>query len=942
MNPININQIIQYTAWFLALAGLIVGLFVFTLNPKSSANRYVGVFLLISSLNTYAVGTMVTAITALQATYSAVILASTTSMTEPLLLLTSVALLRPGWLHGKKRFLWYPVYLLAVLPAILTVIDLITGANLWFTGIDPKTYSGGFLISPIFTNGAFSWIVRAGFILSFIAIFIILIYIWLLDKSSSKNDRNLAWLLLIQQFLAGAALTYFVRYIHPSITILITNTVFIITYAIAAFSQMISKGYRQTGTLQSRLTRVVFIVAIPVMVASTALMIDHTRRFFELNAYQRLASASNQSAIVIQNKFSALNEKLRELASQPEIRSMDSLLQRPVLNQYTRLDPDVNAMGVLRLDGQLIAGSDGLPPKDFSSMEWFRLINSGKHAAYQAFTDKTFAEPTLITAVAIRDSSQRIIGAIFSTSNISVLSEAMAGGNLNPATHILLFDDHNKLILSQGKFETPIQEDYPPLKQLREGILGPISYKNEQDVSWRAKSELLPNGWGVIIEIPENELSGSMEALIRLGWTSLAAAISLLFVMSILMIRHTIRPIRELSSVATAASEGDLSRYAVIESEDEIGELAQSFNRMTDKVNNLIGNLEQLVKERTADLEQRATQLQVAAEVSREAAGIHDLKLLLDHTVNVISDRFGFYHAGIFMIDDANQYAVLTAASSAGGHRMLARGHKLRVGKTGIVGYVASTGQPRIALDVGQDAVFFNNPDLPETHSEMALPLKAKGKVIGVLDVQSTEPAAFKPEDITILQVLADQISLAIENARLLQRSEESLRELELLYRQQVEQAWEYRLQDYPIVFKYDSLGVRSVSVDELNSPARYSAGATDDANQRISVPIVLRGFPIGNLELSKDKNSDPWTPYDIGVVKAISTQIALALENARLQEIERKRMQKEQLANEINRNVQSSLDLETVMKRAVQEIGQALKLEKVQIRLLNGDHRNK
>ena len=332
----------------------------------------------------------------------------------------------------------------------------------------------------------------------------------------------------------------------------------------------------------------------------------------------------------------------------------------------------------------------------------------------------------------------------------------------------------------------------------------------------------------------------------------------------------------------------------------------------------------------------------MAADIAREAAGIRDLKLLLDHTVNVISERFGFYHAGIFMIDDANQFAVLTAASSAGGQRMLARGHKLRIGKTGIVGHVASTGQPRIALDVGQDAVFFNNPDLPDTHSEMALPLKAKDRVIGVLDVQSTKPAAFKPEDTTILQVLADQITLAIENARLLQRSEESLRELELLYRQQMEQAWESRLQDYPIVFKYDSLGVRSTSVDELNSLAKHPADATDESSRRISTPIVLRGFHIGNLELSKDKDSDPWTPHDIEVVKAISTQIALALENARLQEIERRRMQKEQLSNEISRNVQSSLDLETVMKRAVQEIGQALKLEKVQIRLLKDDHCNK
>ncbi len=941
MNPINVNQTIQFAAWVLALAGLIIGLYIFSLNPKNSANRSVGIFLLISSLNTYAVGTMVTAITALQASYSAVILAMTTSMTEPLLLLTSVALLRPAWLTWKKKWVWYPVYLLIILPIALTLIDLVTEAKLWFTGIDPATYPGGFLISPEFTNGSISWFVRAGFILSFIIIFVLLIYIALIDKRSSKNERNLAWLLLIQQILAGAALTYLAQVILPSITILITNTIFVVTYAFAAFSRMIATGNPQTGTLQSRLSRVVFIVAIPVMVASTALMIDHTRQFFEQNAYQKLTANSNQLSSAILDELNGLKYRLMELAAQEEIQSMETQRQFPLLNQFQRLNPDINLVGIVDLNGQLSISNRTPSLRDFSTMEWFRRIKSGKHIAFQAITDNTFGEPALITAVPIRSSTRQIVGALYSITGIDNLTQALLASNLSSRGRLLVFDDHNELVTSLEKLtsdDPSLWENYPPLNHLRDGISGPISYEDNQGERWRAKSELLPNGWVVIFEYPEMDLLGPLMALTRLGWISLIIATSLLVLMSVLMIRHTIRPIRELTHVATAASEGDLSQLVVIESEDEIGELAQSINKMTNKVNSLIGNLEHLVAERTADLEQRAVQLQVAAEVARDAAGIHDLKLLLDHAANLISERFGFYHAGIFLVDDANQYAVLTAASSAGGHRMLARGHKLRVGKTGIVGYVAATGQARIALDVGQDAVFFNNPDLPETRSEMAIPLKARGKVIGVLDVQSPKPAAFKSEDITILQVLADQISLAIENARLLQKSEQSLRELETLYRQQMEQAWEYHLQENPIVFRYDSLGVSAV--DEFNSPAQHNIRNTDNSNYSISIPLLLRGFPIGSLELSRDKDAPPWTQHEIEVVKATSTQIALALENARLQEIERRRMHKEQLANEVSMSVQSSLDLETVMKRAVQEIGQTLKLEKVQIRLSNGNHR--
>jgi GAF domain-containing protein len=161
----------------------------------------------------------------------------------------------------------------------------------------------------------------------------------------------------------------------------------------------------------------------------------------------------------------------------------------------------------------------------------------------------------------------------------------------------------------------------------------------------------------------------------------------------------------------------------------------------------------------------------------------------MNQTVQLISSYFGYYHAGIFILDDVREYAVLQAANSEGGQRMLARGHKLRIGQVGIVGNVADIGVPRIALDVGDDAIFFNNPDLPLTRSEIALPLKARGQVIGVLDVQSIDEAAFSNDDVETLQVLADQVALALDNARLLKESRDALEELRNLYGQRTRQA---------------------------------------------------------------------------------------------------------------------------------------------------------
>jgi nitrate/nitrite-specific signal transduction histidine kinase len=202
------------------------------------------------------------------------------------------------------------------------------------------------------------------------------------------------------------------------------------------------------------------------------------------------------------------------------------------------------------------------------------------------------------------------------------------------------------------------------------------------------------------------------------------------------------RSITELRQGVERISSGDLEYTLDVRTGDEIEELGDEFNKMADELAGLIGGLEQQVTERTADLERRTVQLEAAAEVAREATAIRDVAQLLDETVHLISERFGFYHAGVFLVDDAREYAALRAASSEGGRRMLERGHKLAVGKVGMVGYVTGTGEARITLDVGEDAAHFVNPDLPETRSEITLPLRVRGEVIGALDVQSTEEAA--------------------------------------------------------------------------------------------------------------------------------------------------------------------------------------------------------
>jgi signal transduction histidine kinase/DNA-binding response OmpR family regulator/HAMP domain-containing protein len=296
--------------------------------------------------------------------------------------------------------------------------------------------------------------------------------------------------------------------------------------------------------------------------------------------------------------------------------------------------------------------------------------------------------------------------------------------------------------------------------------------------------------WKVAYLQDQSNLTSSLSNQNRLSTTIslLMAAIVSLFV--IFASRQFSKPIIDMTHVAEKIADGDLTVQTEVRSTDEIGTLGTAFNSMTTQLRDLVETLETRVRERTQQLavqneslQLRSRQLQTVAEVARSIVSTREVDNLLNQVTRLVSDRFGFYHAGIFLLDEKNEYAVLRAANSEGGRRMLDRRHRLRVGQVGIVGYVTGSGEPRIATDVGEDAVFFNNPDLPETRSEMALPLKLGGMIIGALDVQSKESNAFTEADVNLFTTLADQISVAIENANAYELSQQTVEEMKELDR---------------------------------------------------------------------------------------------------------------------------------------------------------------
>ncbi|MCL4275712.1 MAG: GAF domain-containing protein [Anaerolineales bacterium] len=351
--------------------------------------------------------------------------------------------------------------------------------------------------------------------------------------------------------------------------------------------------------------------------------------------------------------------------------------------------------------------------------------------------------------------------------------------------------------------------------------------------------------------------------------------------------------------------------------------------------------LEQRVQERTSSLDKRTIQLQAVADVGKSITSYRDLSELLRQAAQLIHDNFGYYHVGIFLLDERREYAVFAATNSEGGKQMLENGHRLKVGGTSIVGYVTENLKARIALDVGQDAVYFDNPFLPETRSEMALPLVAGGQLFGVLDVQSKESQAFTEDDIATLQILAEQIAVAIQNANLFSETERALETARVLYGEASRDAWSKIIRSEPrigyVATPPATTQTRSDSLDPDLAKAFGSGDLiTSSDGLSLSIPITVRGQVIGAIRLRKPEIADAWTEDETSLAIALSDQLSSALESARLYRESQQRAARESLVSDISARLSAASQIDAILRETVQELGQAIGNASVSFQLLD------
>jgi GAF domain-containing protein/HAMP domain-containing protein len=459
-------------------------------------------------------------------------------------------------------------------------------------------------------------------------------------------------------------------------------------------------------------------------------------------------------------------------------------------------------------------------------------------------------------------------------------------------------------------------------------------------------NEIPEVGYKLVFVIPSAELFSSTAPIAEQVATQTNTTIlfSLLLIAGVLIVAtiasfsiNTLltQPLRSLNQAAVEILKGNFNAKAEVDSRDELETLAATLNNMTGTVKDLISSLEQRVSERTAELqkineqdERRAKQYEAITRVAQAISTRKNLQELLPQITEVISDQFGFYHVGIFLSDATNTYAVLTAANSAGGKRMLNRGHQLKIGAQGIVGYATKMKKPRIALSVGDDAVFFNNPDLPDTQSEMALPLFEGDTVLGALDVQSRETNAFSDEDFETLTTLAELVSIAIQNAKLYEQMDRSLAEAESASRQFFRENWNQLAEESKIMgYRYTAGGAGPI----MGSDSVESDPETQTNRKQVLVPINIRGEEIGELSVTIPKD-DSIKADQMDMIRAVADRVAVIAENARLFGETTRRAERERLVSDITTKIRGTNDPQEMIQTAIQELREALKVSRVEV----------
>ncbi len=695
------------------------------------------------------------------------------------------------------------------------------------------------------------------------------------------------------------------------------------------------------NSLRVRLTLIFIGLAILPLIIAGGVVVQTTNVAAKGQAIVLESQIAQNAASKVTNYLYGLTQNLFDLGDQISSLSMsidlpDRALYSALMsnefgignygNDYEELTL-LNPQGkeIVRISHEIAVPDNQL--LDHSKSNDYLQPASTRQAYYSPVSvDTSTGQPYFTISVPLSESSNvkaQLKGVLIAKIGLSSLESVLTQAQPGPNQTLYITDAEGKVFIpfniQTGRIALPAGTDIQTGLEHANSVLSATKIQ-------------LPLSFQTLYVVAEQPTTVALSLENDLITTLILTALIVLFlstVAGLAIARQIVLPIEKLAVTAKQIAQGDFSQAASVRSHDEIGTLSNTFNEMTAQLRNLVGSLEQRVLARTQDLEHQTSRVRTSAEVARDIASAPNLDELLTRSGQLIVDRFNFYHAGIFLLDDKKEYAVLRASPTEAGKQLIANNHRLRVGEQGIVGRVAASGEARIALDTGADAVYFNNPLLPATHSEMALPLKTTEGILGVLDVQSEQPQAFTREDIEIIQVMADQLAIAIERTRLLKQVEDQLKEIEQTYGEYTRRSWKSFAQTEKRIAGYKFDGAQLQPIDQTSDPSKEIIetdlikdipGTKPDALKSQAFPIRLRGQVIGfvTVRLHGDSKSRETT----AIIEQITDRLASALENARLTEETRQRAQRERSIAEISTKISSFSDIDSIMRSAVEELG--------------------
>jgi GAF domain-containing protein len=364
-------------------------------------------------------------------------------------------------------------------------------------------------------------------------------------------------------------------------------------------------------------------------------------------------------------------------------------------------------------------------------------------------------------------------------------------------------------------------------------------------------------------------------------------------------------PVKELITTFNKIEQGDLTQRARITSTDEMGIVTVQFNRMVSRLESLQTTLEQQVLERTK-------QLTASHEVGKAAASSLDPDELIVRVTNVFPEQFGYYYAAIYLLDSTQKWAELEYATGEAGKVLKQNHHRLEISGRSMVASAIREKTARIAQVAVQEKQRFENPLLPYTRSEIALPLLVGERILGALNVQSTKESDFTPQVIDTMQNMANQVAIALENARLFQQAQQVIREMRAVQQQYLMEGW--------------------AAFSKGNEHLEYEVGDDIRENPKtIEVPISLRDQILGQIQL---EGNEEWTSDQQSLMDAVAKQAAIALENARLVSESRQAAVRERMLAEINSKIWSAATIDSILQTAVKELGRRLDASQATIEL--------